>query len=355
MRADQWDSHPWLLATTGGTVNLKTGNLHKPDPLDYLTRCTSVAPAGRSDTWLSTLDGIFAGDAEMIAFMQRMVGYCIAGSVREEKIFFLHGGGGNGKGTFIETLGHVLGDYATTVPLTTLLQVKHQEHPTEIAKLCGIRLAIASETSDGARWDGAKIKLLSGGDRLTARFMRQDFFEFNPTHKLVVSSNNTPMLGRVDDGMRRRMVLIPFTVNFDKSEKADKDLKERLRTEAAGILAWAVEGCLMWQRHGLAIPQSVRMETDRYLYEQDDMTLWLAECCVLERVEYGQEPTTRGLFSSFKTWCDENGGKPGSAKVFTQELEARGFVVRDRSSGLRHVEGIRLLPMGGELNYDGPF
>jgi putative DNA primase/helicase len=356
MRVDQWDRDPWLLATRGGTVDLKTGITRPPDPLDYLTRSTRAAPGGKSDLWHSALHGIFAGDTEMIDFTQRLAGYCITGSVREEKVFLFFGDGGNGKGTVIETLGFVLGDYHTTVPLSTLLQTKHPEHPTEIAKLCGARLALASETQDGARWNAARIKLLSGGDRLTGRFMRQDYFDFDPTHKLIVSSNQKPMLGRVDQGIKRRMVLVPFTVAFGKNgQKDDEKLKAALREEAAGILAWAIEGCLIWQRRGLAIPRAVAMATDEYLHDQDDLTLWFDECCVLEKVPYGQEPTTRGLFSSFKIWFEENGGKAGSPKTFTQELEARGFVVRDRSNGLRHVEGIRVLPTGGEMNYDGPF
>jgi len=340
MEVGQWDRHPWLLATPGGTIDLRTGNLREADPRDYLTRSTVAAPAGVCPLWLQTLDRIFLGDKEMIAFVQRIAGYCLTGSVREEKLFFLYGEGRNGKGTLIETLGYALGDYATTVPMATLLQVKHPEHPTEIAKLCGTHLAIAAETVDGARWNAARIKQLTGGDKLTGRFMRQDYFDFMPTHKLVVSSNQQPLLGRVDFAMASRLILIPFKQRFGQP---DENLKERLRAEAPGILAWAVQGCLGYQAAGLAVPASVRAATDEYLREQDDLTLWLEECCVRKNDPTGRQPTTSQLYASFRDWCERNGAVPGSAKMFMARLEEKGFKIGDRSHGERRVHGVRLL------------
>ncbi len=312
----QWNVDPWLLGTPGGTVDLKTGLLRVNGIDDYITRITTVTPSAAvgCPLWLATINQIFNGDVELIAYMQRLAGYLLTGHVREEQMYFFFGEGRNGKGTFIETLGYALGDYATTVAMSTLVMSKHPEHPTEIAKLCGVRLALASETEDGMRWNISRVKNLTGKDKLTARLMRTDFFDFPPTHKLVVSSNRKPSLGRVDEAIAQRVVMIPFAVIF---KKPDKTLKDRLVAEAPGILAWAVQGCLDWQRWGLNPPYAVRTATDQYLHDQDDIQVFIDEWCDLV-------PTARTsstvLYTNWHTWCERNGIYSGSKKEFTQRM-----------------------------------
>lgn len=332
---DQWNANPWLLGTPEGTVDLKRGIVLANGVGDYITKITSVSPDGDCPLWLSTIDTIFSKDRDLIAYMQRMVGYFLTGSVREEKMFFFHGGGGNGKGTFIETLGYVFGEYATTVAMSTLIINKHAEHPTEIAKLCGVRLAVASETNDAARWNAARIKTLTGGDRVTARFMRTDFFDFMPTHKLAISSNAKPMLGRVDDAIRRRTSMIPFEAKFDVP---DTTLKERLRVEAPGILAWAIEGCLLWQRWGLLPPAAVQRATEEYLHDQDDIQIFIDECCELDPAS--RTPSTH-LYVSWQEWCKRAGAYPGSKKDFTQRMVLK-FPNPRMVNNLTHFMGVRL-------------
>lgn len=331
---DQWDLNPWLLGTAGGTVDLRSGSILKNNMDDHITKIAITAPGGECPIWRDVLHKITAGDVDLQDYLQIIAGYSLTGSVREEALFFFYGGGGNGKGTFIETLGYLIGDYGTTVAMSTLMASKNTEHPTEIAKLRGVRLAMASETKEGARWDVAKIKLLTGGDQLTGRFMRGDYFDFMPSHKLIVSGNRRPMLGTVDAAIARRMHLVPFLVQISTP---DRTIKERLRNEAAGILAWAVEGCLRWQRHGLVMPDVVAKATEEYLHDQDDIQVWIDESCQLSN----SDEVVSHLYDSFGEWCDRSGAFRPSKKEFTQRLAARGFEMK-RSHGITKVRGLIL-------------
>ncbi|MBW4091910.1 MAG: hypothetical protein HIU82_12510 [Proteobacteria bacterium] len=350
MRPDQWDAHPWLLATPGGTVDLRTGILRAADPGEHLTRATAVAPGGECPLWLRTVGQIFQGDADRIAFVQRWFGYCLTGSVREEKLVFLHGAGGNGKGTLVETIAGVAGDHVVVVPTTALMQTRHPNHPTEIAKLCGVRLAIGSEVAQGARWNVEEIKKLTGADKLTARFMREDFFDFAPSHKLTVSGNNLPGLGHVEVAITRRMLLLEFRVSFAGAE--DTALKESLRAEGPGILRWLIDGCLDWQRNGLGVPASVRADTDDYLRKMDDVALWVDECCAREDDPTGRKASTAELLGSYQEWRERNGATWISAVAFTERLRAMGFAVDDRRNhGKRGVSGLRLVTPNEVLDH----
>jgi putative DNA primase/helicase len=335
MLSAAWDSDPWLLATPSGTVDLKTGRLREAEPNDYISRQTAVAPSGEATRWLRFLAEATQEDQELQKFLQRVAGYCLTGLVREEAMFFFYGTGGNGKGTFLESLLYAMGEYGTTVAMGTLVQAKGHEHPTEIAKLLGSRLAVAQETEEGARWNIAKIKTLTGADRLTARFMRQDYFEFEPTHKLIASGNRKPALGRVDPAIKRRMNLILFTASFVGRE--DTKLKAALRNEAGGILGWAIEGCLEWQRVGLAPPNVVTAATDEYLHDQDDTQVWIEECCVAGR---GFKISTKELFASWARWCESNGAYVGSRKAFVEVLKGKGYTMKPGTDNMTIVDGL---------------
>jgi putative DNA primase/helicase len=281
--------------------------------------------------WKRTVLEICGDDEDYAAFMQRLAGYYLTGSTREEKLTFWSGSGGNGKGTIIHTLVHVMGDYATAIPITTLVQTRYQEHPTEIAKLFGVRLAVASETSDGARLDAAAVKVLTGGDRLTARFMRQDYFDFWPTHKIAILGNAPIILGRVDPAIVRRWLTLPF----DRSFAEDLTLKDRLLKEAPGILAWAIEGCLEWQRDGLAPPKVVIDETEEYLNEQDDITQFIGERCATPAPElpiterHKAQIRARALYDEWREWCQASGVYAGTLKAFVERIKTKGFLYQN--------------------------
>jgi len=334
---DQWDCDPWLLNTPAGTVDLRSGEIHGHNPSQYITKTTLAAPSGDCPRWRGFLEQVTAGDVELQSFLQRMTGYCLTGSIREHALFFIYGTGANGKSVFLCTIAGMLGDYGKTAPISTFTASNAEQHPTDLAGLRGARFVTAIETEDGRWWAEAKIKSLTGGDRIPARFMRQDFFEYTPQFKLVVAGNHKPGLRNVDEAIRRRLHLIPFTVTISESER-DPDLGEKLKAEYPGILQWAIEGCLAWLHEGLNPPTSVRDATTDYLAGEDAIGRWFEDHCVTG----GQYWTAGGtLFANFQQWCEQTGERPGAQKRFTQSLEARGFR-QARTSNARSFTGIAL-------------
>jgi putative DNA primase/helicase len=270
--------------------------------------------------------------------LQRMAGYALTGSTAEHALFFGHGTGANGKSVLTNTLLAILGDYATTAPSEVFLAAKHERHPTELADLRGARLVVASEIDHGRRWNEARIKSLTGGDPVKARLMRQDFFEFRPQFKLLVVGNNRPSLRGVDEAMRRRLHLLPFTVTIPRAAR-DPQLPDKLRAEGPAILRWAIDGCLAWQRQGLAPPASVISATDAYLSSEDAFGLWFDECCEADAKAWA---SSAELFQSWKGWAERSGERAGSQKRLAQALEAHGYQpVRRREEG-RGFCGLRL-------------
>ena len=236
-------------------------------------------------------------------------------------MFFGYGTGGNGKGTFLNTLTKILGDYAAVAPMETFLASRNERHPTDLAGLRGARFVTAQEIEDGQRWAESKIKALNGGDPITARFMRQDFFTFLPKFKLVIAGNNKPSLRSVDAAIRRRFFMIPFTVTISDGQK-DKKLSEKLQNEWPGILKWAIDGCLEWRRIGLAPPSCVASATEEYLEAEDNIASWLADCCTIgPRLE----AENGSVFASYAGWCERSGERPGHRKSLFAKLDARGF------------------------------
>jgi putative DNA primase/helicase len=334
----QWDADPWLLSTPGGIVDLHTGNLRPAQREDYCTKRTAVAP-DRGDTaprWMEFLERVTAGDAALEGFLQRMAGYALTGITREHALFFLYGHGGNGKSTFIGTLAGVLGDYAHTAPVDTFLDSKNERHPTELAVLDGPRLVTAVETEEHRRWAESKLKNLTGGDSISARHMRQDFYTFTPVFKLVISGNHKPGLAAVDEAIRRRLHLVPFTVTIPPNER-DSQLDQKLRAEWPGILQWAIEGCLEWQTSGLKPPSSVVAATEEYFATEDRMGTWLEENCMTS----SQETAVKPLFEDWCAWCDRNRVPSRSLNWFVGAIELHGFK-RRRTNTNRLIEGLIL-------------
>jgi len=322
-RASDFDIDPWALGTPDGVVDLRTGDLCIADPAMHISKCTAVSPADTADcpVWRRFLAEATRGNAELERFLGQIAGYCLTGNTSEHALFFAHGGGGNGKGVFVNTLVKVVGDYGCTAPMETFAAGGNDRHPTELAMLAGRRLVAASETEEGRRWAEAKIKSLTGGDPIAARFMRQDFFTFQPRFKLLLSGNTIPAIGHVDDALRRRFNLLPFV---HRPEYPDPDLTERLVDEWPGILRWAIDGCLDWQRHGLVRPDQVLAATDAYFADQDLFGHWLAESCRLERGNDHLFETSARLFASWSQFATKAGEKPGTQKAFAPLLRARG-------------------------------
>ena len=232
----------------------------------------------------------------------------------------------------------ILGDYAANAPMDTFMETRSDRHPTDLAGLRGARFVASIETEQGRRWNESKIKTITGGDKVSARFMRQDFFEFFPQFKLLIAGNHKPSIRNVDEAMKRRLHMIPFTVTIPP-EKRDGRLTEKLLLERDGILAWALEGCLLWQRAGLRRPQSVLNATDEYFEAEDAMGRWLEERCV--RVE-GAKSLTSELFNDWKAWAEGVGEFIGSQRRFSDLLLTRGIEKWRNNAGVRGFQGVRL-------------
>jgi len=317
------------------TFDLHTGVSRAPDPLDYITKKTACrcAPAGTPHPlWSEFLERVTDGSAELQEFLQRYVGYCCTGYTSEHVFVFAYGTGANGKSTFINTIAGIFGDYATVADMSTFMASNTEHHPTDLAKLRGARLVVAQETQGGRRWDEAKIKALTGGDKITARFMRQDFFDFVPTFKLFICGNHKPRLSSVDEAMRRRLLLVPFTVQIPLAER-DPRLPEKLKAEWPAILRWCIDGCLEWQRVGLAPPPIVRDATEEYFAGQDMLQQWL-EDCTTDRGAFAFT-LTADLFASWKAWCESSNLKPGNQQRLAEALIARGYPKKRDNTGRR--------------------
>ena len=319
---DQWDTDLWLLNTPSGVVDLKTGALlqHKPD--FFMTKITAVAPEGDCLRWMDFLDEITDGAPGLIEFLQRLIGYGLTGSTREHAFAFLFGTGANGKSTFLNPITEMLGDYSTVAGTDVFTESRNERHPTELAMLRGARFVVAQETDEGRAWNETRIKALTGGDPITARYMRQDFFTFVPQFKLIVSGNHKPALRNVDEAMRRRLHLVPFTKTIEQEDR-DPKLAEKLRAELGGILRWAIDGCLDYQSEGLNPPRVVIEATADYFRGQDAFSQWLEDCC--EQAPGYWEPP-RLLFLSWEKWATGAHEEVGNQKQFAERLEKAKFM-----------------------------
>lgn len=335
---ENWDADAMLLNTTGGIVNLKTGILMPHDRNCLMTKIASASPQGDCPQWLDFLTVITGGNQDLIDYLRRVIGYCLTGVTTEHALFFLYGTGANGKSVFIDVISSILGDYAKNAPMDTFMDTRTDRHPTDLAGLRGARFVCANETEQGRRWNESKIKSITGGDTISARFMRQDFFEFKPQFKLLIAGNHKPSISNVDEAMSRRLHLIPFTV-FIPPEKRDKHLTAKLIEERNGILAWAVDGLMEWQIiGGLKPPEIVTTATKEYLEAEDSLGGWLEDCCEIDSAAFS---TSKSLFESWKHWADEFGEYVGEQRKLSERLKSRNFVY-DRKDKQRGFKGIRV-------------
>lgn len=341
--ADVWDRDPYLIGTPGGTVNLKTGAYYRARQADMITKQTGVSPEnGEPTLWLEFLEQATNGDAELIRFLRQVAGYCLTGLTNEHALFFIYGPGGNGKSVFLNTLNYIMGDYATTASMDTFTASKSDRHPTDLAMLNGARLVSASETEEGRAWAESRIKQLTGGDRISARFMRQDFFEFIPQFKLVIVGNHAPVLANVDEAARRRFNIIPFT---QKPARPDRQLEDKLKLEAGRILAWAIDGCKDWQDNGLVRPAIVTTATADYFDDQDLFGQWIIDRC---ETSSGKWELPTPLYNDWAEYARAAGDDPGTQRAMSSKLKRAGFQPKKGTGGMRSYQGIALKPKANQ-------
>lgn len=336
---EAFDRDLMLLGTPGGTVDLRDGSLRPAFRYDLISRLTSFCPATsgtRPTRWQSFLHDVMDGDAETIAFLQRCAGYALTGATNEHKLLFLHGSGRNGKSVFLNTLLDIWGDYGRRVAASTFLSSHTERHPTDLASLRGARLAIASELPRGKCWDEAVIKDLTGGDRMTARFMRQDFFEFDPQLTLMIAGNVQPSFRGVDIAIRSRVVLIPFTVTIPP-DRQDLGLQTELTKEAPAILRWCIDGAIAWQRQGLDVPERLRKASQDYFDEEDIVGQFLLEKTTDDPGGY---VSSADLILQFNHWLELQGLSHWTKTTLTKELRSRGYQDHRTSTG-RGLRGLK--------------
>ena len=351
---DELDTQPMLLNCGNGTINLETGKLQKHRQQDLITKITNTNydPDAECPRWMQFLDEIFNSNQNLIKFMQRAVGYALTSEIREHVLLVLHGTGRNGKSTLLETLIEILGDYAKPSAPDLLMQKRNDTHPTEIAELKGMRLVACVETEEGHRLKEGLVKRLTGGDTQKGRFIHQDWFEFRQTHKLFLAVNRKPDIRGTDEGIWSRIRLIPFDVKID-DDKQDPKLMQKLIKEAPGILAWAVQGCLDWQNEGLGNPQEVRQASTNWRQDADVVGRFIEDRCIIK-----ESATAPGglLYSEYQDWCDSQGERPNSNKIFAEKLREKGCE-RVRPKKGSTWKGIGLLDTksteGGSTNRNG--
>jgi putative DNA primase/helicase len=333
---EDMDRHPMRLNCENGTLDLTTGRLHDHNRNEMITHCLPVKFDNEATCahWLAFLDRIFAGNDAVIDFVQRAIGYSLTADTREQCLFFLHGDGQNGKSTFINLLLELLDTYALRTPTETLMTRRNEGVPNDIAALDGPRFVTASEVSEHQRLNEPRIKDLTGGDRISARFMRGEFFNFTPVFKLWLSGNHKPRITGTDSGIWRRIRLIPFEVTIPDAD-IDRDLPKKLRAELPGILRWAVEGCLNVQNDGLRVPESVTSATENYRKEMDTIGDFIAECCVT-----GPDFRIKAsvLYQAYSEWCKESGYQALNLTNFGLNISKRGYEKKKITAGVHYLE-----------------
>ena len=342
----EFDGDAMLLNCQNGTIDLRTGDLRPSVPGDLMTKILPVnydasATCSRWDAFLpETLQ-----DRETISFVQRFVGYCLTGDDSEHVIVFCYGAGANGKTVLVETIQALLGDYAVTAPTSLLMAKQNDPHPCDRMPLKGARMAAFSEVPSGQRFDEATVKSLTGGDTITGRGMHENFSTFKPTHKIWICGNHKPIVRGQDEGIWRRLRLIPFERVIPENQR-DRKLKERLRGELPGILAWAVRGCLDWQRDGLGVSAKVKEATAGYREESDRLGPFLAERCTLDSAA---RVSRKNLYGTYESWCGREGERPMSTREFAEQIRRRGATegnVREAGESVRGWHGIGVVDRG---------
>ncbi|MFI2620709.1 phage/plasmid primase, P4 family, partial [Streptomyces sp. NPDC018584] len=351
LNAARLDADPYALCTPRGIVDLRTSLIRTPEPhKDFHSRSTSVGPQHvNTPRWNRFLADTFGEDAEgreMIDFLQLLLGYSVTGDVGGQVLPFLFGGGKNGKSVLLDVLMKLLGDYADAAPPGFLMARPYEGHPTDLAELHGRRVIVCSEVKHGDRFDEARVKLLTGGDRIKARRMRQDFFSFQPTHKLWLLGNHRPEVGTGGFAFWRRMRLIPFERVVSDERKIDNLADILVTEEGSGILGWLIDGARRYLagERDLTGPERVRIATTAYAETEDHTGRFFEECCTLAP-DHRTEQT--GLYAAYKTWCHKEDAPPISARAFAARARELAGLTSPKemilSNQRKHYPGIGLI------------
>lgn len=329
----EFDVDKTLLNVSNGYIDLASGELHDHDIEKLFSKEANVEYSDKSscDEWIKFLDQIFDHDQELIDYVQTAVGYSMTGSIKEQIMFILYGNGRNGKSVFLETISNILGTYAKTIQASSIMVKQNSGGPnSDIARLAGARLVTSSEPNEGLRMDEGLVRQLTGGDKVVARQLYGKEFEFEPEFKLWLATNHKPIIRGTDDGIWRRIRLIPFLVQIP-DDKVDKDLKYKLARESIGILNWAVDGALKWQQHGLHTPRVINSASEGYREEMDVLSQFVSEAC-----DTGSEysiPASQ-LYKLYKSWAEDNIQYQMSNTKFGREMTNRFKKVHTRTGGV---------------------
>jgi len=339
LTSSQLDHDPFLLSCANGTIDLRTGYLRPHEPGDLISLGNEIVydPNATCPRWLQFLDEVFASDVELVSFVRRAVGYSLTGDTREHAFFMLYGPGANGKTTFTEIVGRLVGGLARTASFDSFVRARG-DRPlrNDIARLHRARLVSASESGEGRRLDEALVKEITGGDTITARFLYGEHFEFRPEFNLWLRTNALPRVDGSDDAIWRRIRQIPFAISFEGRE--DRELPARLEAELPGILTWAVFGCLEWQEKGLGLPFAVQDATRTYRQSEDVLGMFLDERCARELTASVSVPDLR---EAYENYCKGLGETPLAASVLGRRL-AKAEIRSTTDGRERRYEGLRL-------------
>ncbi len=341
LTVDKFDRSPWLVNCKNGTIDLRTGELRQHRRDDFITHVLPLKydPQATCPRWEQFLNEVFKGDAELIDFIHRAVGYSLTGDISEQVFFILYGIGANGKSTFLNTLRAALGPLALHTNIEAFTARDTGRIPEDRARLRGARFATTSETAKGHRLDESFVKDATGGEPITARFLHQNSFEFNPEFKLWLACNHKPQINGTDEGIWRRVRLVPFTARFENSER-DPNLAYKLTQELPGVLRWAVDGCREWQDKGLGMPNAVERATNEYRNEQDVVGIFLEECCEQSRE---LSVSSSELYQAYKSWAEHGGFGVLNQRNFGLAVKERGFESSRGSGGKKVYRGLTLI------------
>ncbi|HOK03229.1 MAG TPA: phage/plasmid primase, P4 family [Spirochaetota bacterium] len=326
------DSNNWLFNVANGTLDLKTGLLLPHDPSDLITKISNVKydETARCPKFMAFLDYILAGNDELIEYIQKLVGYCLTGSIDQQILPILYGTGSNGKTTFMKVLEGLLGEYCIYSDISSFVASQNSSTRNDLARMKGSRLVLTTEFEHNQNISEALIKKVTGGEKITCRFLYGEYFDYTPTFKIMMATNYKPRVKGTDEGIWRRIHLIPFTVRITEENRKENYAQELLE-ELSGILNWAIEGCLKWQSDKLKKPAAVEEATSDYRMEMDDLADFLDACC-----ETADNSKTRSseLFDAYIRWCYKNDIKDQlTQKAFSKELEERGYRKKRDSMG----------------------
>jgi putative DNA primase/helicase len=339
IKCDDLDINPWLLNVQNGTIDVLSGEFREQRQEEMITKIAKVDYNPQEDCplWKQFVREIMNYKSDLINFLQTATGWALTGNIEEQTMFILYGSGANGKTTFLNTILHLLGDYAIATPTETFMKKNSDQNTNDIARLRGTRLVTTTEAEQGGRLSEPLIKKITGNDQMTARFLYGEYFNFTPSFKIFMATNHKPVIKGTDHGIWRRIKLIPFTTTIPE-DKQDKNLEEKLIKEGSGILNWLLEGTARWRREGLIAPAAILNATDEYRGEMDVIGNFFKERCLHE---LGVSIRIRELYKAYTDWCDENNEHAVNERFFTMRLKEMGYV-QMRTSEARFWVGLGL-------------